>query len=170
MKFKAGEKYRSLKDISPHRKKGDIIIAERETTEKKIWYKGYKGRKVSNMLPSSWEEVIEQSEYKGELKGFPKEIVEAMLDEQERQGQKRDVTVFEASRGDAANWQSQVGGVGGGFLWSCSKEGHDFWEKTLHYEFDKGFTTFYNKYPKQNIEEVVEDNSECIEDLINIFK
>lgn len=36
--------------------------------------------------------------YKGEISNFPQEVVEWMLDEQERQGNKRDVTVFEKNK------------------------------------------------------------------------
>ena len=33
-------------------------------------------------------------EYKGELKGFPHEVVEKMLDRQEEQGNERDVRLY----------------------------------------------------------------------------
>jgi hypothetical protein len=36
--------------------------------------------------------------YKGDLKGFPPEVVEWMLDQQEAQGNRRDVSVFEEGR------------------------------------------------------------------------
>ena len=38
---------------------------------------------------------LENYEPKGQLEGFPKEIIARMLDCQEEQGNKRDVTVFE---------------------------------------------------------------------------
>jgi hypothetical protein len=58
-------------------------------------------------------------QYKGEIKGFPQHVVEAMLDEQERQGNKRDVTVFEKNK--------QVDLSNGGFNWSKSVFGWNVW-------------------------------------------
>ena len=62
-------------------------------------------------------------EYKGDLEGFPEFVVEAMLDEQVRQGNKRNVSVFENFRNS--------GGIIGGFTWEKSLFGHDTWEKII---------------------------------------
>jgi hypothetical protein len=72
-------------------------------------------------------------EYKGELQGFPDEVVNKMLDRQVEQGNKRDVTVFEAGKTD-------------GFYWSETTEGGNFWGEVIH---DKNFALFFEKYPKQ---------------------
>jgi hypothetical protein len=53
-------------------------------------------------------------EHKGQLEGFPEHIVNMMLDNQEAQGNERDVTVFERCNTS-------------GFDWSLSKEGVDYW-------------------------------------------
>jgi len=73
------------------------------------------------------------------FKDLPIEIQQRMLDEQERQGNKRDAKVFE---------EDTSAGIGeGGFTWSESGEGHDFWNKILTYG---NFVTFYEKYPKRS--------------------
>ena len=68
---------------------------------------------------------------------LPVEIQQIMLDEQERQGNKRDAEVFEE--------YIMAGIRGGGFSWSRTVEGYIFWEKIIH---DGNFTVFYDKYPK----------------------
>lgn len=71
------------------------------------------------------------------FKDLPVEIQQRVLDEQVRQGNKRDAEVFE---------KDTSAGIGeGGFTWSESGEGHDFWNKVLTYG---NFSTFYEKYPK----------------------
>ena len=64
-------------------------------------------------------------QYKGEIKGFPQHVVEAMLDEQERQGKKRDVTVFEKNK-DAGLYHR-------GFNWGDSVLGYDIWGGIIGY-------------------------------------
>lgn len=75
--------------------------------------------------------------YRGELKGFPVEIVEKMLDKQEEQGNKRDVKVFEKERA-ASSWR--------GFYWNDTAEGYDFWKNVIE---NKNFNLYFNKYPKR---------------------
>ena len=73
------------------------------------------------------------------FKDLPVEIQRHMLDEQVRQGNERDAKVFE---------EDISAGIGeGGFIWSESGEGHDFWNKILTYG---NFVTFYEKYPKRS--------------------
>ena len=69
---------------------------------------------------------------KNDLEGFPEEIINAMLDEQERQGDDRDIEVFRDS-------------IWNGFIFGCSKEGHEFWNKVIS---NKDFDVFFEKYPK----------------------
>ena len=76
-------------------------------------------------------------EYGGAIAGFPKEVVEKMLDEQERQGNKRDVSIFERRKA--------VGAEGGGINRGESKDGISFWDKVIS---DKDFDTFFKEYPK----------------------
>ena len=82
--------------------------------------------------------------YKGQLEGFPREIVERMLECQVEQGKPRDVSIFENYKG--------TGKRSGGFTWDITSEGHDFWAKILMYgELD----TFFEKYPKTSYPKVM---------------
>lgn len=79
--------------------------------------------------------------YKGELKGFPQEVVEKMLERQEEQGNKRDVSVFED--------HNTASVAGGGFNWEYSIEGRLFWTQVID---DRNFGLFFDKYPnKENM-------------------
>lgn len=77
--------------------------------------------------------------YKGQLEGFPQEVVEKMLDEQEAQGNKRDVSVFEA----AVN-----SGAYDGFDWNDTVDGYYFWQRVIG---TKDFDLFFEKYPKKQM-------------------
>lgn len=72
--------------------------------------------------------------YKGEIEGFPREVVDMMLCRQEEQGHKRDVSIFEKDRLS-------------GFSWSKSVEGYSFWENVL---LDRNFYLFFNMYPNKS--------------------
>ncbi len=76
---------------------------------------------------------------KGDLQGFPKEIIARMLDYQEEQGNLRDVSVFERDR--------KEGQCVGGFEWYETKEGKPFWYDIINNE---DFSLFFEKYPKQD--------------------
>ena len=82
--------------------------------------------------------------YKGQLEGFPKEIVERMLECQVEQGNPRDVSIFEEDR--------DMDGRHGGFTWGKTSEGHNFWAKILM--FTK-LDTFFEKYPKTSYPKVM---------------
>jgi hypothetical protein len=66
----------------------------------------------------------ETMKYKGQLEGFPEYVVNAMLDEQVRQGNKRDVTVFERKSRESIS--------SGGFDWSVSILGEDIWLSVIN--------------------------------------
>ena len=76
----------------------------------------------------------------GELKGYPVEIVEKMLEHQVAQGHKRDITVFE-QRASTSHFLN-------GFTWNETEEGYDFWSDVIN---DKKFNTFFNLYPKKQM-------------------
>ena len=78
-------------------------------------------------------------EYKGELKGFPEEIISRMLDCQEEQCNPRDISVFERDR--------TAGQYDEGFAWYKTKEGDNFWFAVTG---SKNFNLFFEKYPKQD--------------------
>ncbi len=85
---------------------------------------------------------LENYEPKGNLEGFPKEIIAKMLDYQQEQGNARDVSVFERQC-DATQYIK-------GFEWGDTQEGWDFWHKVIT---NKDFTSFFEKYPKQDYQE-----------------
>ena len=78
--------------------------------------------------------------YKGQLEGFPKEVVDKMLYYQVQQGNKEDVTVFESN--------SLSNKVKRGFAWVNTTEEYGFWEDIIVY---KNFNLFFQKYPKNNV-------------------
>jgi len=89
--------------------------------------------------------------YKGGLTGFPKEIVEKMLEHQVKQGNKKDVTVFENDITSSS--------LNKGFNWSAASEGRTFWSDVV---LNKKFKLFFDKYPK-----IEEDEDEMLFDLAN---
>ena len=80
-----------------------------------------------------------EQEFKGQLQGFPPEVVEKMLERQVEQGNKRDVSVFEG-------WSCQSKD-NGGFRWSDTIEGSNFWMQVID---KKDFRLFFREYPKSN--------------------
>ena len=82
--------------------------------------------------------------YRGDLKGFPKEIVDKMLEYQVEQGNPRDVSVFER--------YPNAGQDLGGFNWRATIEGDDWWSKVID---DKNFDIFFLKYPKTSYPKVM---------------
>lgn len=76
--------------------------------------------------------------YKGDLEGFPEEVIEKMLERQVEQGNERDVSVFEKERNVYKNW--------GGFRWDNTSEGYSFWNEVID---NKDFDLFFEKYPNK---------------------
>ena len=72
-----------------------------------------------------------------QFKDLPVEIQERMLDEQVRQGNPRNADVFER--------RTTAPGREGGFNWSKSVDGFDFWDRIIGIG---DFAVFYDKYPK----------------------
>lgn len=70
--------------------------------------------------------------YKGDIKDFPKEVGIWMMDCQEAQGNKRDISVFEKCR-----WQVRMNG---GFDWNNAFDGYKFCENVI---LHKLFGAFY---------------------------
>ena len=71
------------------------------------------------------------------IKGFPVGVVVRMMEEQEKQGNKPDITVFQELI-DTDKYH-------GAFNWRETEEGHIFWENIL---LGKDFDKFYKRYPK----------------------
>ena len=79
----------------------------------------------------------------GDIAGFPIEVVRKMVEEQVRQGNKADVSIFQKKNyADKEN---------GGFKWKDTKEGFDFWDMVIIYNV---FDEFLEKYPKQETTEM----------------
>lgn len=78
-----------------------------------------------------------QPTYKGDLEGFPAEVVEKMLERQFEQTGKRNISVFENER------TSDL--LEKGFTWGESTEDFDFWNEVI---CDKNFDVFFERYPK----------------------
>lgn len=96
------------------------------------------------------EKKVEQSDLIGEIKDFPIEIVQAMVDEQVRQGNKANVINFQLRPDNDV--------IKGGFRWSNSVEDFTFWDEVIHH---KNFNLFFQKYPnKQSITIKIPDGYE----------
>lgn len=70
----------------------------------------------------------------GDLKGFPFEIVEKMLEYQYKQKGRIDIKVFQDNRAAAKE----------GFCWEDTIEGYDFWNAVIKKRFD----VFFERYAK----------------------
>lgn len=76
-----------------------------------------------------------QNEDLKELKTFPKQVIEAMLIEQERQIGYKDISAF-IERPSASQY-------GKGFNWFVTKNGRSFWRKVIT---DHDFELFFKEY------------------------
>lgn len=76
-------------------------------------------------------------QFKGDLEGFPEEVVNRMLYHQEKQGNKRNVEVFER--------KNDVSRHSGGFTWSDVEEGYEFWNNVINH---RDFKLFFDRYSK----------------------
>ena len=81
--------------------------------------------------------TVEQSDLIGAIKDFPIEVVQEMVNEQVRQGNKADVEVFQK--------RVYATRVCGGFDWDRSLVGLKFWMNVL---LNERFDTFFKKYQK----------------------
>lgn len=82
---------------------------------------------------------VEKSDLVGDIKDFPIEIVEKMIEEQVKQGNCPNVEVFQNGiTTDAHN---------GGFHWENTEDEYDFWEDVIE---NDNFDLFFEKYPKKN--------------------
>jgi len=76
---------------------------------------------------------------KGELEGFPKEVIAKMLEEQVKQGNPENVEVFEI---DLTSLKQE-----GGFRWADTDDENVFWTDVI---VNKKFDVFFAKYPKSS--------------------
>jgi hypothetical protein len=101
---------------------------------------------------------VEKSDLVGCIKDFPIEIVEKMVEEQVKQGNKPDVEVFQKYASEDA--------TDGGFNWGDTEDGMDFWIEVIgcgNFEF------FFEKYHRKSNVYIVGD-SECGRDIIKTLE
>jgi hypothetical protein len=82
--------------------------------------------------------IVKQEDLIGQIKGFPIEVVQRMVDCQIEQGNKADVSVFQRNK-IAMKFE-------GGFDWCNTKERQPFWCHTTAGKFDE----FWKMYPQKN--------------------
>ena len=82
--------------------------------------------------------IVKKEDLIGQIKGFPIEVVQRMVDCQVEQGNKADVSVFQRTM--------CTGKAMGGFDWLITKEGQRFWTAVFKGNFDD----FWKMYPKLN--------------------
>lgn len=102
---------------------------------------------------------IEKADLVGEIKDFPIEVVEKMIEEQVKQGNYPNVKVFQKNAtADAEN---------GGFSWFICEDDYDFWLEVIDGD---NFDLFFEKYPKKpNLVYIVGD-SEIGRDIIKTLE
>lgn len=76
-------------------------------------------------------------QFKGDLEGFPEEVVNRMLYYQQEQGNERNVEVFEREKNTSR--------YSGGFTWGHTEEGHTFWDNVITH---RDFKLFFDRYHK----------------------
>ena len=94
--------------------------------------------------------TVEQSDLIGEIKDFPIEVVQEMVNEQVRQGNNADVAVFQNSATMNCRY--------GGFTWERAVRGEEFWYEVIS---NRKFKLFFQKYPKT--QPLPEQKCICIE-------
>ena len=102
---------------------------------------------------------VEKSDLVDGIKDFPIEVVEKMIEEQVRQGYHPDVEVFQ---------KFPAAGIGGGgFDWSVTEDGYDFWQEVIR---EGNFNLFFEAYPKNlNLVYIIGD-SEIGMDIIKTLE
>ena len=83
---------------------------------------------------------VKQSDLIGEIKDFPIEVVQKMVEEQIAQGNAPDVTVFQNDSNAIVEYD--------GFSWEETEDGIEFWEKVVN---ERDFDLFFKKYPKNSM-------------------
>lgn len=146
-------------------------LLSKHSLDKSLYYQGSPVERVKTLLEykdytvitdEEWYELIylpwktkqevpDEPVFKGQLKGFPVEVVEKMLEHQVAQGNVRDVSVFEEN--NAADARRR------GFDWIATpehKKHTDFWVCVIN---NKDFDLFFQIYPKNKSNQVSPLNS-----------
>lgn len=96
---------------------------------------------------------VKQKDLVGDIKGFPVEVVQKMIERQVEQNNVPDVKVFQEDRYCYIDE--------GGFSWSDTEEGNVFWTEVIG---SRIFDLFFEKYPKQKLippTEIKWENQHC---------
>ena len=102
---------------------------------------------------------VEQSDLIGAIEGFPIEVVQKMIEEQVKQGNKADVSVFQND--------NTCDEEDGGFKWEDTVDGDDFWADVID---NKNFDLFSKKYPKKTNLVYIVGDSEVGIDIIKTLE
>lgn len=102
---------------------------------------------------------VEQSDLVGAIKDFPIVLVEKMIEEQVKQGNKADVEVFQKLAITDAKC--------GGFDWDKTKDGDDFWQEVIG---EGNFDLFFEKYPNKTKLVYIVGDSEIGENIIKTLE
>lgn len=86
---------------------------------------------------------VTKSDLIGLIKDYPIEIVERMLEEQVRQGNRENIKVFQKALSS--------GRGKGGFNWFATREGVSFWKEIIE---KNNFNEFFKLYPKKEEKQV----------------
>lgn len=105
--------------------------------------------KRSNSTDTSPPQPENSPQFKGEIKDFPEEIVNRMLHYQQKQGNEKNIEVFEKNR--------CAGSIVGGFTWDETEEGHEFWMKVIDRLDFKLFFDRYHKTESKSKEILIKD-------------
>lgn len=102
---------------------------------------------------------VEQSDLVGAIKDFPIVLVEKMIEEQVKQGNKADVEVFQKNASTDAE--------DGGFDWDKTNDDIDFWQEVIG---EGNFDLFFEKYPKKAKLVYIVGDSEIGENIIKTLE
>lgn len=102
---------------------------------------------------------VEQSDLVGDIKDFPIEVVEKMIEEQVKQGNCPNVEVFQKyNRADRKR---------GGFNWDNAEDTYGFWSNVIN---DCDFELFFKRYPKKAKLVYIAGDSEIGIDIIKTLE
>lgn len=99
---------------------------------------------------------VKPCDLKGNIKDFPIEIVQKMVERQYEQIGKCNVSIFQLYK--------RVDNNHGGFLWVKTVEGHDFWSDIIDHS---NFDVFFKKYPKYYYYYIKRKSETKIDDIIS---
>ena len=102
---------------------------------------------------------VEQNDLVDGIKDFPIELVEKMIEEQVKQGNKADAEVFQKNASTDAE--------DGGFDWDKTDNDIDFWQEVIG---EGNFDLFFEKYPKKAKLVYIAGDSEIGMDIIKTLE